>query len=49
MHRLLKVKDMDAVSFGEDKFAHLGVPAPGLMPEVNAGLKKLAHACNCHA
>src|SRR6185437_5680990 len=35
--------------FGEDKFAHLRIPASGLMPKVNAGFEKLAHTCHCHA
>src|SRR6185312_15064518 len=35
--RLLKVDDVDAVPLGENEAAHLGVPATGLVPEVDAG------------
>ncbi len=35
---LLEVDDVDAVAFREDELAHLRVPAPGLVAEVDAGL-----------
>ncbi len=36
---LLQVNDVDTVSLGEDVLLHGGVPASGLMPEVDARLK----------
>src|SRR6202034_1681928 len=41
--RLLQVDDVDAVALGEDEALHLRVPAPGLVPEVHAAFKQLAH------
>ena len=32
----LKVDDVDAVAFAEDILSHLRIPAPGLVPEMNA-------------
>ena len=40
---LLKVDDVDAVSLGEDVPFHRGVPAPGLMPEMDSRLEKGFH------
>ena len=37
-HSLLQVDDMDAAALGENVRAHLGVPPPSAMPEVDAGL-----------
>ena len=45
---LLQINDVDAVALGEDVRRHFGVPAAGLMAEVNAGLQKLLHRDNCH-
>src|SRR6185312_382046 len=42
-NRLLQIDDMDAVTIHKDELLHLGVPAPGLMPEVDACFKKLLH------
>ena len=47
--RLLQVDDVDAVALGEDEALHLGVPAPGLVPEVDAALEELAHRDDGHA
>ena len=45
---LIQVDDVDAVAVGEDEPLHLGVPAAGLVSEVDAGLQHLAHGHNCH-
>ena len=45
---LLQVDDVDAVALGEDVLSHLGVPAAGLVAEVNAGLQQLLHGDDCH-
>jgi hypothetical protein len=37
---------MDAIAIHKDEWSHLGVPATGLMPKVNAGFKKLLHRDN---
>src|SRR5437660_1488414 len=37
-HRLLEINDMDAIAVHENELLHLGVPAPGLMPEMDASL-----------
>src|SRR5207342_326757 len=39
--RLLEVDDVDAAPLREDEAAHLGVPAPRLMAEVDPGLEEL--------
>src|SRR5262249_20994981 len=41
--RLLQVDDVDAVALTEDEALHLGVPAPGLVTEVDTGLEQLLH------
>ena len=46
--RLLQVDDVDAVALGHDEALHLGVPATGLVPEVDAALEELAHGDDCH-
>src|SRR6185312_14737091 len=46
--RLLQVDDVDAVALGEDESLHLGVPAAGLVPEVDAAVEQLLHADDCH-
>ena len=46
--RLLKVDDVNRIALGEDIALHLGVPPAGLVPEVDAGFKQLAHANDCH-
>ena len=38
--RLLEIDDVDAVPLGEDEAAHLGIPAAGLVPEVDAGCEE---------
>src|SRR5699024_2840031 len=47
-HRLLQVDDVDAVALGEDEALHLRVPAPRLVSEMYAALKKLAHRDDGH-
>ena len=46
--RLLQVDDVDAVALGEDEALHLRVPAPGLVPEVDAALQQLLHGDDGH-
>ncbi len=55
--RLREVDDVDAAALGEDEAAHLRVPAPRLVAEVDSGLQQVAHGdCarrsrlsrNCH-
>ena len=48
LNGLLEVNDVDAVALGENEALHLGVPATGLVPEVDAALKELAHGNDCH-
>ncbi len=43
LERLLEVDDVDASALGEDVSAHLRIPAPGLVAEVNAGLQQFPH------
>jgi hypothetical protein len=43
-HGLREVEDVDAVAGGEDEPSHVGVPATGLVAEVNSSLQHLAHA-----
>src|SRR5262245_62168750 len=51
---LREVDDVDAAAFGEDEAAHLRVPTPRLMAEVDPGLQQIAHgdgasaSGNCH-
>src|SRR5699024_4948926 len=45
---LQQVDDVDAVAHGEDEALHLRVPTPGLVPEVHAALKELAHGDDGH-
>ena len=46
--RLLQVDDVDAVALGEDEALHLGVPAAGLVSEVDTALEQLAHGHDGH-
>ena len=39
--RLLEIDDVDPVALGEDEAAHLGIPAAGLVSEVDAGREEL--------
>ena len=39
--RLLQVDDVDPVALGENEAAHLGIPAAGLVSEVDTGLEEL--------
>ncbi len=48
LHRLPKVDDVDAVALPEDVRGHLGIPAPGLVPEVDARLQQLSHGDYSH-
>ena len=43
LERLLEVDDVDAAALREDVAAHLRVPAPGLVAEVDSGLQQLPH------
>ena len=45
---LLKVDDIDPVALHVDILGHLGVPATGLVAEVNTGLQELFHRYDCH-
>src|SRR5690625_7734798 len=45
---LHQVDDVDAVALGEDEAADLGVPASGLVHEMDAALQELAHGDDCH-
>jgi len=42
-HGLLEVDDMNPVPCPEDERLHLGVPATGLVPEVDARFQQLLH------
>ena len=42
-HRLREVDDVDLVAGPVEERGHAGVPAMGLVPEVDAGFEKLAH------
>jgi hypothetical protein len=46
---LLEVDDVNAVALSEDVFLHLGIPALGLMPEVNSSFEQFFHSnvCQC--
>ncbi len=46
LHGEREIDDVDAVALLEDERLHLGVPAAGLMPEVDAGLEEFAHGNN---
>ena len=43
LRRLREVDDVDAAALREDEAAHLGVPAPRLVAEVDSGLQQVAH------
>ena len=43
-----QVDDVDPVALGEDERAHLGVPAAGLVAEVDSGLEQLPHRNGRH-
>ena len=45
---LLKIDDMDLVTFAEDVGCHLRIPVTGLMTKMHASLKHLAHGYVCH-
>ena len=47
-HGFLQVDDVDAVALGEDIGGHLGVPAAGLVSEVDASFQQLLHRYYCH-
>jgi hypothetical protein len=48
LDRLGQVDDVDPVALREDVRAHLGVPAAGLMAEVDPGLEQLPHGDGRH-
>jgi len=43
LERLLQIDDVDSIALSEDVFLHLGIPALGLVPEVNPRFKQLLH------
>ena len=43
LNGLVKVDDVNAVSFGEDVLSHLRVPTSGVVAEMYAGFEKLFH------
>ena len=43
-----EIDDVDAVALGEDERLHLGVPAAGLVAEVDSGLEQLPHRNGRH-
>src|SRR5699024_755033 len=47
--RLLQIDNVDTVALGEDVALHLRVPAPGLMPEMHAGVEQLFHGDDGHS
>ena len=47
--RLLKIDDVDAAALAEDEPAHLRVPAPRLVAEVDSGFEQLSHGDCGHA
>ena len=48
LHRLAKVDQVDPVALPEDEPAHLRVPTPGLVPEVDARAQQLLHRDDGH-
>ena len=40
---LLKIDDVNPVSFREDELLHFGIPSAGLMSEMNTGFQELLH------
>src|SRR5665811_2390981 len=48
LDRLGQVDDVDPIALREDERAHLGIPAAGLVAEVNAGLEELPHGDGGH-
>ena len=45
---LLQVDDVDTAALTPDETLHLGVPAPGLVPEVDTGIEQLLHGYDGH-
>src|SRR5439155_11372997 len=45
---LAQVNDVDTMAGIEDEFLHLGVPAPGLMPKVDARFQQFFNANTYH-
>ena len=45
---LLEIDDVDPVAVAEDEGRHLGIPEPGLVAEVHAGLQHVTHRHCCH-
>ena len=46
LYSLLKVNDINTISFGKDVRSHFGVPSSCLVSEMNACFKKLFHGDN---
>src|SRR6185369_13135192 len=45
---LVQIDDVDPVALTEDETTHLRVPAPGLVPEMDASFQQLLHAYDGH-
>ena len=43
LYGLLQVDDIDTVALGKNILGHFGIPAPGLVPEMDARFQKLLH------
>src|SRR5581483_2881690 len=48
LQRLAQVDDVDPVALSEDEPLHLGVPAPSLVAEMDAGLQQVLHGDDSH-
>ena len=48
LNGLLQVDDINTVAFAVDILGHLGVPAAGLVTEVDTGFQQLLHGYDCH-
>ena len=48
IERLMQIDDVDTVALPEDETAHLRIPAPGLVTEMDSGLQELFHAHDGH-
>jgi hypothetical protein len=44
----LQINDVDSVSGAKNERLHLGIPASGLMPEVDSSFQQLFHSYNSH-
>jgi len=44
LERLLEIDDLDAVPLDEDELLNLGIPAAGLVPEVESRFEQFLHS-----